>query len=297
MKILITGDSGFTGVYLRKELENSGHTVFGLSSNLNDIVGLGMEMKQKIPDIVVHLAGISFVNHGVSNEFYNVNLIGTRNLLESIFIHAPNIRKILLASSSSVYGNSLKLDDSLTEESKTTPINDYAVSKLAMENMASLWMERLPVTIVRPFNYTGVGQDNKFLIPKIANHFLNKRSVIELGNLEIYREFGDVRAVVEIYRKLIELPSLKNTIVNICTGKVFSLMEVISIFERISMHKISINVNKKYVRANEIKIVMGSNDRLKKIIGDWSDYELQDTVEWMLKDGEFQFNHLVDFNN
>ena len=227
MKVLITGIKGFTGVYLRKELENSGHAVFGLSSNLNDIVGLGLEIKQKMPDVVVHLAGISFVNHGVFNEFYNVNLIGTRNLLESIFTHAPNIRKILLASSSGVYGNSLNLDDRLAEESRTTPINDYSVSKLAMENMANIWTDRLPIFIVRPFNYTGIGQDDKFLIPKIASHFLKKINTIELGNLEVYREFGDVRSVVEIYRKLIELPSLENNVVNICTGKAFSLMEEI----------------------------------------------------------------------
>jgi GDP-6-deoxy-D-talose 4-dehydrogenase len=286
MKVLITGIKGFTGVYLRKELENSGHAVFGLSSNLNDIVGLGLEIKQKMPDVVVHLAGISFVNHGVFNEFYNVNLIGTRNLLESIFTHAPNIRKILLASSSGVYGNSLNLDDRLAEESRTTPINDYSVSKLAMENMANIWTDRLPIFIVRPFNYTGIGQDDKFLIPKIASHFLKKINTIELGNLEVYREFGDVRSVVEIYRKLIELPSLENNVVNICTGKAFSLMEVISIFEKISMFKIKINVNEKYVRANEIKIVTGNNDRLKEIIGEWNNYELQDTIEWMLKDRE-----------
>ena len=286
MKVLITGIKGFTGVYLRKELENSGHAVFGLSSNLNDIVGLGLEIKQKMPDVVVHLAGISFVNHGVFNEFYKVNLIGTRNLLESIFTHAPNIRKILLASSSGVYGNSLNLDDRLAEESRTTPINDYSVSKLAMENMANIWTDRLPIFIVRPFNYTGIGQDDKFLIPKIASHFLKKINTIELGNLEVYREFGDVRSVVEIYRKLIELPSLENNVVNICTGKAFSLMEVISIFEKISMFKIKINVNEKYVRANEIKIVTGNNDRLKEIIGEWNNYELQDTIEWMLKDRE-----------
>ena len=283
MKVLITGIKGFTGVYLRKELENSGHAVFGLSSNLNDIVGLGLEIKQKMPDVVVHLAGISFVNHGVFNEFYNVNLIGTRNLLESIFTHAPNIRKILLASSSGVYGNSLNLDDRLAEESRTTPINDYSVSKLAMENMANIWTDRLPIFIVRPFNYTGIGQDDKFLIPKIASHFLKKINTIELGNLEVYREFGDVRSVVEIYRKLIELPSLENNVVNICTGKAFSLMEVISIFEKISMFKIKINVNEKYVRANEVKIITGNNDRLKGIIGEWNDYQLQDTIEWMLK--------------
>jgi len=152
-----------------------------------------------------------------------------------------------------------------------------------MENMANIWTDRLPIFIVRPFNYTGIGQGDKFLIPKIANHFFKKINALELGNLEVYREFGDVRAVVEIYRKLIELPYLENNVVNICTGKAFSLMEVISTFEKASMFKIKINVNEKYVRANEVKIITGNNDRLKGIIGEWNDYQLQDTIEWMLK--------------
>ena len=60
-------------------------------------------------------------------------------------------------------------------------------------------------------------------------------------------------------------------------------MEVISTFEKASMFKIKINVNEKYVRANEVKIITGNNDRLKGIIGEWNDYQLQDTIEWMLK--------------
>ena len=75
--------------------------------------------------------------------------------------------------------------------------NGYAVSKLAVEQMAQLWVERLPLFIVRPLNYTGLGQKEQFLIPKIASHSRNKKPTIELGSLDVWREFGDVRAVVD----------------------------------------------------------------------------------------------------
>lgn len=202
MLTLVTGLGGFTGQYLQAELESNGHTVVGLSSDLTNFNAVTAEITRIQPEAVVHLAGIAFVGHGNANAFYDVNLIGTRNLLDALAHHAPGVRSILLASSANVYGN--RSEGVLSEDAKPEPANDYAVSKLAMEQMAYLWMERLPLFVVRPFNYTGVGQDDKFLIPKIVSHFREKKEVIELGNLEVWREFNDVRSVANIYRKLLE---------------------------------------------------------------------------------------------
>ncbi|MDX2504763.1 MAG: NAD-dependent epimerase/dehydratase family protein, partial [Gammaproteobacteria bacterium] len=199
---LITGLDGFTGRYVQTELENSGYNVVGLSCDLTDLDALSAEIMQVQPHAVVHLAGIAFVGHGNANAFYEVNLIGTRNLLEALSQHAPDIQNILLASSANIYGN--RAEGVLSEDTPPDPINDYAVSKLAMEKMANLWASRLPLFIVRPFNYTGNGQDEVFLIPKIVSHFKQEKAIIELGNLDVWREFGDVRSVANIYKKLIE---------------------------------------------------------------------------------------------
>ena len=239
MRILVTGINGFTGSHLKPELEAHGHTVKGLYSNLTEPEAISTEIAKLKPEAVVHLAGISYVGHGNVREFYEVNLIGTQNLLEALDKHAPDVRSILLTSSGNIYGN--QVEDDLSEEIIPCPTNDYAVSKLAMEKMAQLWVDRLPLFIVRPFNYTGIGQKQQFLVPKIIAHFRKQKSTIELGCLDVWREFGDVRTVVDIYRRLVELCPLGNTL-NVCTGQTHSLREVISLCEKITGHSIKIQM-------------------------------------------------------
>ena len=283
MRILVTGLNGFTGCHLKPELESHGHTVKGLNSNLTKPVAVAAEIAKLNPEAVIHLAGISYVGHGNARELYEVNLLGTRNLLEALDHHAPDVRSILLASSANIYGN--HTEDALSEETRPCPTNDYAVSKLAMEQMAQLWIERLPLFIVRPFNYTGLGQKEQFLVPKIVAHFLKKKSTIELGSLDVWREFGDVRTVVDIYRRLIEDCPLGNTL-NVCTGKTHSLREVISLCEKITGHNIKIQINPAFVRPNEVLMLRGTSNRLKERIGGLKPFCLEETLTWMLSNDE-----------
>jgi len=282
MRILVTGLSGFTGCHLKNELEANGHSVVGLQSDLTDLQALKAEVKKIQPEAVAHLAGVAFVGHGDASAFYEVNLIGTRNLLEALAQNAPDVSSILLASSANIYGN--RSEGILNEECVPDPVNDYAVSKLAMEHMANLWVGQLPVFIVRPFNYTGVGQDEKFLIPKIVSHFLQKKAVIELGNLDVWRDFGDVRSVSVAYRKLLEKCPVGET-VNVCSGKTHTLKDIIKMCEEITSHKIEIQVNPKFVRENEVRILAGDKGHLEGLIGNHQAYNLKETLEWMLCEG------------
>jgi nucleoside-diphosphate-sugar epimerase len=102
-----------------------------------------------------------------------------------------------------------------------------------MEYMAKLWMDRLPITITRPFNYTGVGQNPFFLVPKIVQHCREKQATIELGNLDVGRDFSDVRDVAAVYATLAEHP-MAGEVLNICSGQCHQLNEVVAMAQSIS---------------------------------------------------------------
>ena len=279
MRTLVTGLNGFTGRYLKAELTALGHVVVDLESDLTDAAALAAEMQTLQPDWVAHLAGIAFVGHGEPNDFYRVNLIGTRNLLAALAGCGKRPACVLLASSANVYGNAI--EGVLTERTPPNPANDYAVSKLAMEYAARLWLDKLPIVIARPFNYTGVGQSKDFVIPKLVEHFAQRAPAVELGNLDVAREFNDVRAVVGAYRRLLEACPEGQT-VNVCSGQAHSLREVLTLAETISGHLMSVVVNPAYVRQNEVKTLCGDTTRLRELIGDWDMPTLEETLRWML---------------
>lgn len=161
------------------------------------------------------------------------------------------------------------------------PVNDYAVSKAAMEMMASLWVEKLPLVMVRPFNYTGMGQSVDFLIPKVIDHFRRKVQRIELGNLQVWRDFSDVRDVVRAYRLLAE-KQVAGTVVNVGSQALYSLQDVLDICARLTNHRLDVQVNPAFVRANEVKILCADTSRLESLVGSRNLIPLEQTLQWML---------------
>ncbi len=295
-KVLVTGVAGFTGRYVSRALASRGHDVIGMihevpdmrfdvpvdlhTCDLADITGLEKLVRDTRPDRVVHLAAISFVSHADVNEIYQANTIGTLNLLQVLARADHPVEQVLLASSANVYGN--RQDGQLTEDVEPLPSNHYGVSKLAMEHVARIMGGQVPITITRPFNYTGVGQSPNFVIPKLVDHARRRQASIELGNLAPARDFSDVRMVADCYARLLEAPAAIGHTFNVCSGRSYALREVIRIVEDLADIKFDISENPAFVRSDEIMELYGSRSRLDDVVGEVPMPDLRETLSWML---------------
>lgn len=284
-KILITGVDSFTGHHLSSFFKNHGYNVYGtsLTSSSENIYKCDITIKEQVakiikiiqPDYLIHLAGISFAAHKDNNEYYRVNTIGSINILDAIIEGKHSLKKIILVSSATVYGNQKieVLDESLC----CMPVNHYGLSKYAMECLSNAYFQKLNILIVRPFNYTGIGQSNDFLIPKIVSHFKNNAKTIELGNLEISREFNDIGFVSEAYKRLIE-SDVKSKIINLASGRGVQLLSIIQHMNTIAKYEIEVSINERFMRRNEIYHLVGSSDLLFNLIGEVHQKDISHTL-------------------
>lgn len=281
MRLLLTGGRGFTGRYIERQAQLEGHAVTQLGCDLTDTVATREAVQRAAPTHLLHLGAISAVTHDDELAFYRVNLFGTINLLKAVAALAVPPDRVILASSANVYGNS---DDSpIREDTPPAPMNHYAMSKLAMEHMSrASFADRLPLVWTRPFNYTGVGHDQRFVIPKLVHHFASRQARVELGNLDVEREFNDVRPVAEVYLRLLARGQPGETY-NICSGRPVSLRAVIENLQRLSGHTIDVGVNPAFVRPNEVFRLTGSPDKLEQCIGPVAYLDLSETLTWMLE--------------
>lgn len=258
MNVLLTGSTGFTGPYLLKELKHRGHNATSLKSNLLNIGEIEDEVKIKNPDHVLHLGGLSHLTSSQPEDLYRVNVVGSLNLLKALNKHSKNTKSVFLASTAYVYEPT---DKKLSENSPLSPDSHYAMSKLSMEYLCKANSDRIKLIVIRPFNYTGCGQNINFFIPKIVKLFKEKQNIIELGNLNVEREFNDVQWFVSVVTSLLEIPNTEGTF-NICTGVSHKLTKIIETLERISDHKPLIKVNNNLVRKDEKIKVCGDPQKL-----------------------------------
>lgn len=266
---LLTGATGFTGRYLEPALRSRGYRVGRADPagpqpcDLTDPLAVEAAVLRSEPDVVIHLAAVTYVAHNNAEDFYRVNVLGTLNLLQALAKLKRAPKRVIVASSANVYGTpeAEVLDESLCP----TPVNHYAASKLAMEHMVRTWFRQLPILITRPFNYTGPGQAEHFLVPKIVKHFRKRAPYIELGNLQVSRDYSDVEDVVLTYLALLESDA-RSEIVNICSGRAIALLDIIETMNEIAGYKIEVRVNPTFVRENEVPRLVGSPTKLRSLI-------------------------------
>ncbi|HSV36319.1 MAG TPA: GDP-mannose 4,6-dehydratase [Ramlibacter sp.] len=280
MRILLTGADGFTGREFIRTAAAAGHEIVELRSNLTHAPAVAREVSSLEFDSVVHLAAISFVGHSDDRAFYDVNLFGSLNLLEALKATRRPLRKVLVSSSANVYGNCEQAAP-ISEARMPAPVNHYAMSKLAMELMATARAADLPLVLTRPFNYTGPGQAPQFVIPKLVDHFRRRAPSVALGNLDVEREYNDVRFICEAYLRLLGAQAARGTY-NVCTGVTHSFSAVIGMLAALTGHRIDVQIDPAFVRENEVRRLCGDPSRLQNAVGPLPLHRLEDTLSWML---------------
>lgn len=281
MRVALTGAKGFTGRFVSAALERVGATPVALQADLRDQAAVEAAVAALDFDRVIHLAGHAFVDASDWQAFYTVNQLGTLNLLDAVARKKPGTRCIL-ASSAQVYGP--RAEGLIAEDAPTNPVNHYAISKRAMEQGADLWRDRLDIVVTRPFNYTGVGQATQYLIPKIVDHFRRRADVIELGNTWVRRDFGDVRSVAAAYAGLISATHVP-PVVNMATGAVSSIGDILDHLSAISGHTVEVRVNPDFIRKGDVEVLGGDASLLQATLPKWQPHTIADTLQWMYDAG------------
>ena len=294
-RVLITGASGFIGQFVLKEmLKNEDIDFFAIDTrkipnisiekqelvSLLDKEKLMEIIKRYKPNIIIHLAAIALVTHDNVGEIYNVNVQGTENLLEVTQEYCDKGTRVILASTAGVYGN--QKVEKYKEDLPYNPANNYSYSKMITEYLGKRYKDDLEIVTIRPFNIIGVGQSENFLIPKLVEHFANKKEKLSVGNISSFRDYVDVEYCAEVILELIQREKIDFDVLNICSGIPTSGEMVLQLLQEMTSFKPEIEISKNFVRKNEVWRMIGDTTRLSKFMNGKKSQSVKDILLKML---------------
>lgn len=299
-KVLIFGAGGFVGKYLAQEFLNAGYSVCGsdmldasplqesiayFQANLMDGEQVASLINQTNPDIIVNLAAISSVgaSWSIPQTTISVNVVGALNILEAAR-KCEVLPKILFVGSSEEYEAT---DAPMSEETPLNANNPYGISKMTQESFAKLYRERygMKVYCVRPFNHTGVGQRDSFVLPSFCKQAAEiersgKPGVIKVGNLAAERDFSSVKDIVRAYRMIVESDNCTK-IYNVGSGKAYSLKEMLEYIVSLSSQNINIEIDPERFRPVDTPRVCCDYSLIQRELGWQPEYSIQDVLKEM----------------
>jgi GDP-4-dehydro-6-deoxy-D-mannose reductase len=309
MKVLVTGGTGFVGGHLIGSLRQEFGTDVDIcltsksgEASLSDLPVVPLDVTDEAavmsaiahfrPDHIIHLAGLAAVPaaSAQANVAWQVHVFGTLNLANAILRHAPECTLVFIGSGQ-VYGSTARLGLPLTEQALLAPTNDYAVTKAAADLALGAMAERgLHCVRMRPFNHTGPGQSEEFVIPSFAMQIARIESkqqppVIHVGNLDAERDFLDVRDVTTAYACVVaRAASLScGTILNIASGIPRRVGDVLDRLIQISGTKIAIEQDSSRLRAVDTPRFVGDATRARDVLGWHPRFEFDETLRQILE--------------
>jgi GDP-4-dehydro-6-deoxy-D-mannose reductase len=280
MRVLVTGATGFVGRWLMAELEEAGHEAIAAPRMEQLDLGASPDLRPLIrrvdPDTVAHLAAVSFVPEATvdPDRARRVNVEGTRALIQGLDA-ARSDAALLVTSTAEVYGVPDRLP--LTEDAPLRPLNVYAETKVEQERIALQAAGRgRSVVITRAFNHIGPGQRPRFVVPALARRVLELKAArvdaIPVGNVDVRRDFTDVRDVVVAYRRLLEVFGDPRTdrgaaVYNVGSGRSISILDLLVRLCKLAGVEPRWRVDAAQVRAVDIPDSYADSTRLRAITG------------------------------
>ena len=299
-KVLIFGAGGFVGSYLSQEFLDNKYKVIGSDKvegtmlpnkvdfykadlmNADEVESLVNEIQ---PDIIVNLAAISSVgaSWNIPQTTVNVNVIGALNIMEAARKNEFKPR-ILFVGSSEEYVIS---DKPINEDTLLNASNPYGISKITQEQFAKLYREQygLKIYCVRPFNHTGVGQRDSFVLPSFCKQVAEieksgKPGKIKVGNLKVKRDFSHVKDVVRAYRMIAESDNC-DRIYNVGSGEAQSLKDMLTYIIGLSSQNIEIEVDQSRIRPMDQPVICCDYSLIQKELGWEPRYNIFDALKEM----------------
>jgi GDP-4-dehydro-6-deoxy-D-mannose reductase len=287
VRALITGGRGFVGTHLQQHLRECGDEVSVIDRDVDvtDPAALTTAVARARPDVVYHLAAMTSVADSWSRpaKFTRVNVLGTAHVVDAAREVVPDGR-VVLVSSSEVYGVVSAEELPLVETSPTRPANPYSTSKLEAELVAreAVRSHHQSVIVARPFNHIGPGQSTHFVVPALAQRMLDAtdqgRHFIMVGDLSTRRDFSDVRDVVRAYRLLAQW-GRPGEVYNVASGHDIALSDVADELRRRINPGLEMLVDPELLRPVEVPVSRGSFAKLHEATGWEPTYTLAQSLD------------------
>lgn len=302
-RVLIFGVGGFVGHYLAEEFYNAGYKVYGsdkvktpsvqdyVSFNVAELMNsdsISALVNKISPDMIINLAAISSVgaSWGIPQETMMVNVVGALNIIEAAK-NCSNSPRVMFIGSSEEYKNTNVPMSEITELDASNP---YGISKVTQERFAKLYREQygLKIYCVRPFNHTGVGQRDSFVLPSWCKQVAEieksgKPGTIKVGNIKVKRDFSHVKDIVHAYRMIIESDNCER-IYNVGSGNAYSLEEMLKYVVGLSNQKIDVEVDVSRIRPIDQAVICCDHSLITKDLGWEPEFTVFEALKEMYED-------------